>query len=147
MKKGYKHVYRFTGGNAEWRSFNYPQVRNNKYRSIKPKKLRPEQVHELMAKHPDLFLLDVRPENYFKGPNFIKGTINIPLLTITDRIDELPKDRPIVITDWTMRQSPLAAKYLQAQGLQLLGVLKGGLVRWEAEGYPVEIRKTSKDRQ
>ncbi len=134
-------MYRFTGGNAEWRSFNYPQFINNKYRDIKPKKITPKKVTELIAAQ-DILLIDVRPGNFTKGPNFIKGALNFPVLTLTGRIEEIPRDRQIILTDWTMRQSPLAAKYLLANGFSnVMGVLKGGIVRWEAEGYPVEIRE------
>ena len=41
-----------------------------------------------------------------------------------------------------MRQSPLVARYLMANGYDnVLGVLKGGIIRWESEGYPVEHRE------
>lgn len=61
---------------------------------------------------------------------------------MTDRLNEIPKDKSIILTDWTMRQSPLAAKFLIANGYKnILGVLKGGLIRWAAEGYPVEMRE------
>lgn len=134
-------MYRFTGGNAEWRSFNYPQVLNDKYRDIKPKKIRPKRVAELMANN-NIFLIDVRPANFSKWPNFIAESRSFPVLTITERIEEIPRDRPIILTDWTMRQSPLVAKYLLANGYDnVLGVLKGGSVRWATEGYPIETRE------
>lgn len=97
-------------------------------------------MYELLGKE-DILILDVRPENFTKGPQYIAGSVNIPILTITSRLDEIPKDRPIILTDWTMRQSPLAAKFLMANGYDnVLGVLKGGLIRWTEEGYPIEIR-------
>lgn len=133
-------MYRFTGGNAEWRSFNYPQDLNNKYRNLKPRKLTPAQVYELLSKE-DILILDVRPANFTKGPQYIADSVNMPILTITGRLDEIPKDRPIILTDWTMRQSPLAAKFLMANEYHnVLGVLKGGLIRWTEEGFPIEIR-------
>ncbi len=88
-----------------------------------------------------MLILDVRPKNFEKGPNFIAGSQNFPVLTITKRIGEVPKDRPIILTDWAMRQSPLVARYLMANGYDnVLGVLKGGMIRWESEGYPFEHR-------
>ncbi len=90
----------------------------------------------------DIMLIDVRPANFTKWSNFIAGSINFPVLTITDRMHEIPKDRPIILTDWTTRQSPLVAKYLMANGFDnILGVLKGGSIRWATEGYPVETRE------
>jgi len=116
-------------------------IRNNKYRDIKVKKLPPKEISTLLADNKEIQLIDVRPEKFTKGPNFISGSENLPLLNITNRISELDRERPIILTDWAMRQSPLAAKYLQAHGYNVLGVLKGGLIRWDDEGYPVEIRK------
>jgi len=145
VKKGYSEVYRFTGGNAEWRSFNYPQDLNNKYRDLRPKKLKPKQVYTLLANQ-DILIIDVRPKNFVKGPEYIAGSINFPILTITKRLHEIPKDRPIILTDWTMRQSPLAAKFLMANGFDnILGVLKGGLIRWTEEGFPIERHQPQPD--
>lgn len=65
----------------------------------------------------------------------------MPILTITTRLAEIPRDQPIILTDWTMRQSPLAAKFLIANNYDnVLGVLKGGVIRWTEEGFPVELR-------
>jgi rhodanese-related sulfurtransferase len=92
--------------------------------------------------HGDVLVVDVRPRNFAKDPNFIIGSQNFPLLNLVDEAYLLPKDRPIILTDWTMRQAPLAAKYLIANGYDnVLGVLKGGLVRWEQEGFTVEARE------
>ncbi len=102
---------------------------------------------ELITKNKEILIIDVRPATFSKWPNFLVGSRNLPLLNITDRNAELPKDQPIILTDWTMRQSPLAAKYLLAHGFNILGVMKGGLVRWEAEGYPVETREVKTQSQ
>ena len=141
MKKGYTNVYRFTGGHAEWRSFNYPVIRNNKYNDIKINRIAPKEVYELLTKN-NVLLIDVRPKKFKAGRTFIANSVNYPLLTITDQLDSISRDQKIILTDWTMRQSPLAAKYLMANGFDnILGVLKGGIIRWAAEGYPAERRE------
>ena len=89
---------------------------------------------------PDTFLLDVRPQDYSKGPEFIKGAYHCPLLNLTDRIDDLPKDKRIIISDWKMQQSPLAAKYLIGQDFTVIGVLRGGMTRWISEKLPFRTR-------
>ncbi len=53
---------------------------------------------------------------------------------------EIPSDKPLIITDWAMRQSVIAAKFLQEKDYQVFGVLKGGIERWKAENRPVEER-------
>ncbi len=140
MKEGYSSVYWFPGGISEWRSFNYPLYIDKKYSGIRVNKLKPAEVQERIRSG-NVLVVDVRPRNFVKDPNFIIGSKNFPLLTLVDDAYLLPKDRPIILTDWTMRQAPLAAKYLIANGYtNVLGVLKGGLVRWELEGFTVEER-------
>lgn len=139
MQDGYTHVYWFPGGISEWRSFNYPLEAKNKYKGIKVNKLRPSEVQNRIAQG-DVLIIDVRPRNFSKDSNFIPGAKNFPLLTLVEDSHRLPKDKAIILTDWTMRQSPLAAKYLSLNGFKVLGVLKGGLIRWESEGLPVEQR-------
>lgn len=94
----------------------------------------------LIESDPDLMVLDVRPQNFAKGPQFIKGAVHKPLIDIKDALSWLPKDRKIIISDWMMRQSPVAAKYLTTHGFQVSGVIRGGVERWIKEGLPTEKR-------
>ena len=140
MKKGYKNVYWFKGGISEWRRFDYPLHVDKKYENYRPVKLSPKKIMVLL-KQQNVFVLDVRPQNFAKGPKFIAGAYHCPLLNIIERLSELPKDRPMVISDWAMRQSPLAAKYLMANGFtNIVGVVKGGIGRWVHDGLPTEER-------
>lgn len=92
----------------------------------------------------NVFVLDVRPQNFAKGPKFIPGAYHCPMLDITDRINEFPKDKPLIISDWAMKQSLLAAKYLMANGFtNVIGVIKGGIERWVQEGLPTEERQVA----
>ncbi len=50
----------------------------------------------------------------------------------------IPKDKKIIVTDWTNKKAILAGKYLQSKGYDVIGVLKGGIVRWRDEKLPVE---------
>jgi rhodanese-related sulfurtransferase len=93
-----------------------------------------------LLKQPGVFLIDVRPQDYTKGPEFIKGAHHCPLLHLGDRINTLPKDKRIIVTDWRMQQSLLAAKYLMANGFKVIGVIRGGTMRWSSENLPVETR-------
>jgi len=103
-------------------------------KKIKPKKL----IKMVEAK--TVFILDVRPKDFKRDSSFIVGSIHCPLLDLTERHHEFPKDKDIVITDWAMRQSTLAAKYLKSEGFQVIGVLKGGIERWKNDNLPVENR-------
>ncbi|MBF0451926.1 MAG: rhodanese-like domain-containing protein [Candidatus Magnetomorum sp.] len=106
---------------------------------MKIKKLKPQKIIDMLNKK-ELFVIDVRPQNFKRDASFIAGSIHCPLLDLSDRFHEFPKDKKILITDWAMRQSPLAAKYLIGKGYKVIGILKGGIERWKNDKYPVEDR-------
>ena len=120
--------------------FNYPMSTNHNWQKIKVKKFSPQKFAALLSTK-SLFVLDVRPLNFKNNTSFIKGSVLCPLVFLADHHEEIPRDRQIVIADWAMKQSPVAAKYLIAKGYSVLGVLKGGIERWESEKFPVEKRK------
>ena len=129
----------------EWRMFNYPMVINPTWQKIKVKKIPPKALLKRMDSE-DFFILDVRPLNSVKNAPFIKGSVRCPLVYLAERYHEIPKEQSIVITDWAMKQSPVAAKFLIAKGYPVAGVLKGGVERWEIDKLPVDVRKPPKKR-
>ncbi len=112
---------------------------NPKYQGVRVKKLSPDKVQALLDKEPP-FILDVRPLNFEKSIDFIKDSVYIHLVILQDNIDKIPLDREIIIADWAMKQSPLAAKYLKKNGYNIIGILKGGVSRWIQEKRPFEAR-------
>lgn len=117
---------------------------DTKWQEIDVEKLTPAEL-DLLLKKEDLYVLDVRPHDFERDIHFIPGSFHCPLVFLSRRIAEIPQGKKIVVTDWAMKQSIPAAKYLKDRGgLQVLGVLKGGLERWEAEKYPVEERQPVK---
>ena len=113
---------------------------NHNWQKIKVKKFSPQRFATLINKE-SLLILDVRPLDFKNNTAFIKKSVLCPLVFLADHHEEIPKNRQIVITDWAMKQSPVAAKYLISKGYPVLGVLKGGIERWESEKFPVEKRK------
>jgi rhodanese-related sulfurtransferase len=130
------------GGIQEWRKFNYPMIINKEWQKIKIKKIRPKEFARLL-KEKDYYVLDVRPLDFKLNSSFIKGSFLCPLVFLADRYKEIPKGRQILVTDWAMKQSPVAAKYLSIKGYPIFGVLKGGIERWESEKFPVEQREAT----
>jgi len=118
-------------------------VINKEWQKIKIKKIRPKEFDRLL-KEKDFYILDVRPLDFKLNSSFIKGSFLCPLVFLADRYKEIPKGQQIVVTDWAMKQSPIAAKYLSIKGYPISGVLKGGIERWESEKFPVEQREATK---
>ncbi len=90
-----------------------------------------------------LYVLDVRPIDCNLEKIFIKDTHICPMVYLADWHKNIPKDAGIVISDWTNKKSILAAKFLSNLGYNVIGVLKGGIVRWRDEKLPLEYRETS----
>jgi rhodanese-related sulfurtransferase len=62
----------------------------------------------------------------------------IPLGELAGRTEELAKDRPIVAVCRAGSRSAQATAILQQAGFVDVANLNGGMLRWRAEGYPVE---------
>jgi rhodanese-related sulfurtransferase len=83
------------------------------------------------------FVLDVRtPEewNEFHIPN----TTLIPLDQLTSRLNEIPKDREIVVVCRSGSRSQEGRAILLNAGFTQVASMTGGLEEWRASGYPVQ---------
>lgn len=112
---------------------------NLRWQEITVKKISPKEVRNTLTDR-TIYVLDVRPLDFSHETAFIRESIHCPLVYLSDRFGEIPKQRRILITDWAMKQSPSAAKFLIDKGYDVMGVLKGGIERWKAENLPVEDR-------
>jgi sulfur dioxygenase len=84
-------------------------------------------------------ILDVREANEFAGPlGHIRGATLIPLGELADRTGELDRDVPIVAVCRAGGRSAQATVILQQAGFKDVANLVGGMLRWRAEGHPVE---------
>lgn len=136
VQHGYTNIYWFRGGIPEWHRFNYPMVIDTTLTQNNTNRLNPDKVAELIAQYNPV-ILDVRPLFWKGSKAALKGSTFIPLVELHKRYTSLPKNRKIIVVDAYMKQSPNAARFLISQGYDVLGVLKGGFVRWEKEGYPI----------
>ena len=60
-------------------------------------------------------IVDVRTEEEFSEGN-VKGSINIPLHEVVDRVEELKKIQPLLLCCLSGNRSGQATDFLQAQG-------------------------------
>jgi glyoxylase-like metal-dependent hydrolase (beta-lactamase superfamily II)/rhodanese-related sulfurtransferase len=88
-------------------------------------------------------VLDVREPEEFTGPlGHIRGAKLIPLGQLSDRIGELSKAKPMVAVCRAGGRSAQATLILQQAGFDKIANLPGGMLRWRAEGGPVEGGKS-----
>lgn len=83
------------------------------------------QVRELVNNGE--LIIDLRGPAGFKAAH-IKGAINIPLAEYRDRLDEIPKDRPVYMHCGVGKQSYNAILALQQLGYKNLVNISGGLI-------------------
>lgn len=83
------------------------------------------------------FFVDVRTQeewNEFHAPN----TSLVPLDQLSTRLNELPKDREIVVVCRSGNRSQQGRDILLNAGFTNVTSMQGGLNEWRAAGYPVE---------
>jgi hydroxyacylglutathione hydrolase len=82
-------------------------------------------------------LLDVRGEGEW-GAGHAPGSTNVPVGKLDDRVDELPRGRPIIVHCQTGARAAIAASLLRARGFSDVRVFTGGFAEWRSAGLPVE---------
>jgi hydroxyacylglutathione hydrolase len=82
------------------------------------------------------FVLDVRRKTEF-AEGHVAGAANIAHTRLLSRLDEVPKDRHILVNCRSGARSARACSLLQRHGYQVTN-LAGGMLAWEAAKVPVE---------
>ena len=83
------------------------------------------------------FVLDVRTQeewNEFHAPN----TTLIPLDQLASRLNEVPRDRQVVVVCRSGNRSQQGRDILLNAGFEQVTSMVGGLNEWRASGYPIE---------
>ena len=87
-------------------------------------------AEQLESAKPPL-VLDVRTPDEVELRH-IDGSLAVPLNRLEERLAEVPRDRPIVVTCASGYRSSMAVSILEANGLEGLSDLVGGMDGWEA---------------
>jgi SulP family sulfate permease len=86
----------------------------------------------------NLLMIDVRePSEYQQG--HVPNSTSIPMRLVSRHGDEIARDQPIVVICRIGRRSRLAAIMLKNMGFQTVYNLQGGVLAWEASGYPLAV--------
>jgi hydroxyacylglutathione hydrolase len=85
----------------------------------------------------DTLAVDVRTPNEVQEKR-VEGSVSVPLNHLTERLAELPKDRPLLVYCAGGYRSSIAASLLQANGFDHVTEMAGGFTAWETAKLPVE---------
>jgi UPF0176 protein len=98
------------------------------------KGLSPKKWHEYLEKHPDALVLDARniyesDIGAFKGKNIVKPDIKI-FKEIKDKLDDLPKDQPVLTYCTGDVRCEYLSAYMKHKGFGEVYHLDGGIVKY-----------------
>ena len=85
----------------------------------------------------DVLILDVREQHEY-DEGHIPGVVLIPVGEVPVRLDEIPMDKPVIVTCRSGNRSNQVAEFLRENGYTRVHNMTGGVKAWEAAGYPVE---------
>jgi rhodanese-related sulfurtransferase len=82
----------------------------------------------------------LEPEEVRASPiGSIVGSRVMPLRTLRQHLDEIPRDRPIVLVCPAGARSAIAAAILEGAGIERVANMRGGLLEWRTLGLPGEV--------
>jgi rhodanese-related sulfurtransferase len=90
-----------------------------------------------LAVEPAPLVLDIREPFEWRQVR-MPGALHIPMNSLPDRLDDLPKDRPIVVMCAHGNRSYAVTAYLNEQGFDAHN-LTGGITRWRMQGGDTEV--------
>jgi rhodanese-related sulfurtransferase len=82
------------------------------------------------------FMLDVREPNEWTQFH-IPGATLIPLGSLPGRLNEVPKDRDVVVVCRTGHRSAQGRDILLNSGFTKVTSMAGGVTQWQAQGLPI----------
>lgn len=100
--------------------------------------IEPSRARELVDRE-GAVIVDVREPDEWADAR-IPGAIHIPLGQIPDRVEEIPRDRPVILQCHSGNRSSSATRALLALGRTNVHNLEGGISDWAAAGLPIERR-------
>jgi len=83
------------------------------------------------------FLLDVRRAAELEEIGFIHGAYNIAHTQLYNHLDEVPKDKRIMVQCLSGNRSRYALSFLESNGYETVNVM-GGIIKWVRSGEKLE---------
>jgi adenylyltransferase/sulfurtransferase len=104
-----------------------------------PGDIAPVELAARLANHDDLLIVDVREPHEWDICH-LEGARLVPLRTLPDVVETLPRDRTLVVHCKLGGRSAKAAEFLRARGFDRVLNLTGGIRAWTEQVDPT-LRK------
>jgi len=84
-------------------------------------------------------IVDVRNKSEVEEVTFdVPNYINIPLNELEDRINEIPKDKEIVMVCKSGERSLKTTYFLMNAGYENIYNMRDGIIKWASKGFPTK---------
>ena len=100
-------------------------------------------VDALLERRLDALVLDVREPEEYARHGHVPGAINVPQADLAARLNELPRDRPLLTVCRGGVRSLRAGQYLKQAGFGDVASVKGGTEAWRAAGNRLDFGDTA----
>lgn len=89
--------------------------------------LTPEEALSIMKEHPDVYIIDVREDEWYNGYKQFVGNHHIANFQISKRLDEIPSDRIVILNCGLGWVAPNAYKKIKDSNIRVkqLGYIDG----------------------
>ncbi len=131
---GYTDVWEYKDGLPGWGKVGQ-KVAGKPLPPFDAPPLTPEALKALLAGANPPVVVDIRDGEEFEGFH-IEKALSVPIDDLQARLNELPAGRAIVVADHAGHQAPVAARLLASLGRKELKRLDGGVIKWQAAGFP-----------
>jgi rhodanese-related sulfurtransferase len=98
------------------------------------------EAKKMVEQKKNIFLLDVRTSQEYAQAR-LKGSVLIPINEIERRVNEVPKNRPVLVLCAVGSRSNLVAGFLSNKGYGEVYNLTDGLVGWYRNGFPLDMQR------
>jgi rhodanese-related sulfurtransferase len=103
--------------------------------------IEPKQFSKMLVKSENILVIDVR-EQWEREVSKISPSCHIPLGEFSSSVepilpDECSKEQTVMLYCKAGVRSRMACEVLKEHGFKNLFNLSGGILKWEAEGYPL----------
>ncbi|NMB60508.1 MAG: molybdopterin-synthase adenylyltransferase MoeB [Chloroflexi bacterium] len=112
---------------------------SNMFSLLPEDRITPEELHEKMKQNASIILLDVRAPVELQISSF-SHSINIPLERLPENLDELDRQKEVVVFCRTGRRSARAVSILKNAGFTAVKNLTGGINAWVSRYEPETYR-------
>lgn len=123
---GYENVLVLEGGLAAWKRAGHAVESLERIKRAPVASIKAAKVETFLEANKNLFILDLRSEDAFRTDH-IKGATNIPFYVLHTRVNEIPRNRLVLVVDEDGKRSFLACSYLISNGISNVKRLFGGM--------------------